>query len=485
MKRILYALHRWLGVLLSGLFLVWFLSGIVMIYHGYPRMTDAEVLQHSPSLDINKLPSPDSLARLMFRHGVDTTRFYNLQLETNLQGETFFTASASSGKKRIRIQGDTLVIPVIDKTFLNNLASRWQTSVQRVDTLTELDQWTPFSRLKEDLPFYRVRLADGEDRWLYVSSVSGRVLSESTSFERFWAYLGAVPHWIYPTILRQDADLWINVVVTLSALGSVMVLIGLYMGVERYLSSRKQRNKYIWQSPYKKVSYKWHHVLGTISGFFVFAWVFSGMMSLVDVPEWVSGVPKDKPRILLEGTVVAQHRWTTDYRRILHAVPKAKRITWTSFDSRPLLRIETQDNTVVWDMTDCRPLSLTKGQIVHAIEKACNDTLQHIELLQEYDEYYIDRRQKLPLPVYKATLGDAYATVLYVDPATGNTRVIDQGSRLSMWMYKKPHTLAFPVLVKYPALWTLVMWTLLLMGVGVSFTGIWLGIKCLRRKFRG
>ena len=42
-KRWLYLVHRWLGVLLCAFFAMWFLSGVVMMYVGYPKLTDAEV----------------------------------------------------------------------------------------------------------------------------------------------------------------------------------------------------------------------------------------------------------------------------------------------------------------------------------------------------------------------------------------------------------------------------------------------------------
>ncbi len=35
-KKLLIFLHRWTGVALSALFLMWFFSGIVMMYWDYP-----------------------------------------------------------------------------------------------------------------------------------------------------------------------------------------------------------------------------------------------------------------------------------------------------------------------------------------------------------------------------------------------------------------------------------------------------------------
>ena len=42
MKRWLYLVHRWLGIALAVVMALWFLSGVVMMYVGYPKLTTAE-----------------------------------------------------------------------------------------------------------------------------------------------------------------------------------------------------------------------------------------------------------------------------------------------------------------------------------------------------------------------------------------------------------------------------------------------------------
>ena len=44
-KRSLIFVHRWLGVALSALFLLWFVSGIVMMYWSFPEVTPPDRLQ--------------------------------------------------------------------------------------------------------------------------------------------------------------------------------------------------------------------------------------------------------------------------------------------------------------------------------------------------------------------------------------------------------------------------------------------------------
>ena len=58
----MFTIHRVLGTLLSVLFLMWFVSGIVMIYHGFPSAGRDEKAAKLEPLDTD-LPSVDELAR--------------------------------------------------------------------------------------------------------------------------------------------------------------------------------------------------------------------------------------------------------------------------------------------------------------------------------------------------------------------------------------------------------------------------------------
>ena len=50
LKRSLIFVHRWLGVALSLVFLLWFVSGIVMMYWSFPSVGPADRLQRAPVL---------------------------------------------------------------------------------------------------------------------------------------------------------------------------------------------------------------------------------------------------------------------------------------------------------------------------------------------------------------------------------------------------------------------------------------------------
>src|SRR4029434_4461819 len=59
-KRSLIFVHRWLGVALCAIFLLWFPSGIGMMYWGFPVITPVDRLARAAPLDPAKVVlSPD------------------------------------------------------------------------------------------------------------------------------------------------------------------------------------------------------------------------------------------------------------------------------------------------------------------------------------------------------------------------------------------------------------------------------------------
>lgn len=484
MRRFLFTIHRFLGAILSIFFLMWFISGLVLIYRGYPRFTKKEALMACDPLRPEALPAADSVAVMLARAGIDTLAPYELSLENTLMGETVYTVSA--GKNTIRMQPDGSIASepkAVDEPYLHLLAKRWPNEeIVRIDTLHKLDVWTPFSRLRTDLPFYRLRLSGKEHRYLYVSSTTGKILSESTRSERFWAYVGAIPHWIYITGLRQNVELWKNVVIWIAAFGCFMVITGLYAGIDVYVRTRSKKFRGL-KSPYTKRRYRWHHLFGTLGGIFILTWIFSGMMSLIDLPDWVTGVPADRPRVQLAGEQIPPHTFPADYRKVLKDYPETRRIIWTSFAGHTLMKIDNGEKEMVLDAGEkmATPLSLNQNECLASVKKAYGIEPEKVETMTRYDGYYHDRKGRLALPVYKITLDDPYETVVYMDPASDNYRIVDREVRLNRWMFSKLHNLSFSNLTRYPWLWTLVMWVLLLTGVLVSATGVWMGVDYFRR----
>lgn len=464
---------------------MWFITGIVMLYQHYPHFTKKSRLKHTPVLSVKEMPSVDSITKLAFENGIDTSRYFSLTLDNSLIGQSYFIAENDEKSVSFSANGDTLPPTKVDRNYLDKIAARWNEKIESIDTIVDLDQWTPFSRLRASLPFYRLNLSGDEGRQLYVASSDGKILNEHTRKQRFLAWAGAIPHWIYFTKLRQDIDLWSRVVIILSALGCFMVLTGIYVGVEVYLKRRKKTGKL--DSPYKKLRYRWHHILGTVGGIFIFAWIFSGMMSLVNLPEWATGVPADRDRFEAVSHNITASNNHIDYRTLPIKEINGKSIKWTSFGKIPVITVITPEKTIAYDCSSgvVKELNITETDIQETVEQSLKAKPEKIELMNDYDsDYMASRKKEIPLPVYKVTMGDKYNTVIYINPKTGDSKLCDRSTRMYNLVYKKPHSLMFNCLTTRPWLWMITMWTLLLCGVVVSITGIWISYDYLKRTFK-
>ena len=100
-------------------------------------------------------------------------------------------------------------------------------------SLIDYDQWTVSGEFNSDRPLYRFALGDKLQTEVYVSSTTGRAVQMTTGAERFWNWLGAVPHWLYFAELRRNSWLWSQVVIYTSLLGCFLAGIGIYIGVVR------------------------------------------------------------------------------------------------------------------------------------------------------------------------------------------------------------------------------------------------------------
>ena len=483
MKRlthIMQFIHRILGSLLSILFLVWFLSGFVMIYHTFPRADRADKRMKMDLLSNSILPPIENIAN---RLPADE-KIKNISLNSYL-GQTVF--HIQTDKETYNLPADsTQQLPAIDETYIQRVVSLWnQAPIEKIDSLYHLDQWIPFGSLKKEFPIYKFHFNDPQRHELYISSQSGEVLQYTNKDSRFWAWVGAIPHWIYFTSLRQDLELWIKVVVWLSGIGCIMAIAGIYLGIRDFRLARAKKHL----SPYKKFWYKWHHIIGTIFGLFVLTFCFSGMMSLARVQDW--GIrPKLGIEPLKELQKIAPSPLDNllDYREIVRAYPKQiRQLEWGHFGNIPFytVRLDSIDLFIKANTHAIEPLNLTSEEIrcilsqIHGTNNAIN-----IQLMEHYDTYYLSRKRKLDLPVWKVSIQDEDNSCYYINPQNGQCRYVNTPSRWNHWMYSALHSLNIRILIEHPILWNIVMWTCMLGGTFISLSGVWLTIRYIKRKIK-
>ena len=213
-------------------------------------------------------------------------------------------------------------------------------------------------------------------------------------------------------------------------------------------------------------------------------------MSMAPLPSWLfskqdSSGFRQSPA---ERQAPSPASYVLDYRKAiaLTATPDdpVKTIEWTHYQGLPLYRLRTISKEVTLDASadTIRPFRITEEMIFAAVKRLAGDsTTYSITKMNEYDNYYISRRRPLPLPVYKVTFDNEAKDCYYYNLESFRPVHYDTNGRRKRWLYRGLHTLDIKFLVERPALWTVVIWTLLLGGAIVSFTGIVLSVKYIIR----
>lgn len=473
-------IHRAGGVALSLLLSVWFLSGFVMIYHTFPRISAADRLERQEPLALPLPPLPAVLAQVP-----DSAAIRAITLSRYL-GETVFRIRTGVQEYTVSV-GTLRLVPPDAVPHPDSVAALWcNAPVARIDTLYALEQWIPFNALRKEFPIYKYYFADEAKHQLYVSSRTGAALQFTDARSRCWAWLGAIPHWVYFTWLRQDAETWGWTVIVLAAIGCLVTLAGFYLGIRAFRRAVRRRKPFV--SPYRKRWFRWHYVTGMVFGVFVLTWTFSGLMSLASIPKWFSSARADYPvRSVLRGDTVAPAAYRLDYRELLAAYPGLKEIEWGSFNSLPLYRVRAggEEYTADASAASVTPLRLTQRQVTEAVKRIYGAEVPlRTEWLTEFDAYYVSRKRMLPLPVYRVAAADEAGSIYYIDPASGAYRYVNRDGRYMHWMYPALHSFAVPWLVKYPVAWHIAMWGLMLGGTAVSLTALALSLGLMKRKVK-
>lgn len=473
-----FKVHRILGIFLSILFLMWFVTGIVMMYHTYPKVDKSQELKYAEVIDTSVISHSD-LQQLIT--SMDSVSGIVLNKRA---GANVLTITVPEGKSLINASDGGLKSRY-EKTELQKMANRWSGQPAcLVDSLFAVDVWLIGSYPFHDYPVYHFRFPEKDDAELYLSSQTGNALQYTTRNSRFWAWLGAIPHWIYIKQFRAyGRQPWVNIVLWISGIATIMAIAGLEIGI--YASRKAKRKGNI--TPYPKRSwYRWHHLSGIFFGLFVITWIFSGFMSLKKVPQWL--VKVHESRNLQEevyGKILPLSAYSLDYHRVI-ASDEIKQLTWLSPGGIPLYKVETSDQTYLVDAS-C-PDSIKKVMID---ETFCRDIFRNIRgksadiqvsLMEEYDSYYISLNRSRPLPVYKITVKDADNSCYYLNPKDASCTYYNDNTRLRVWLYKGLHCFSCVFLSHHSLLRHAIMWILLIGGVIVSITGFVLSIHYIRRK---
>jgi hypothetical protein len=311
----------------------------------------------------------------------------------------------------------------------------------------------------------------------------------TTARERRWAYVGAIPHWIYFTPLRRHGPVWTQTIIWLSIAGCALCLTGLIWGVWRISIFSKYRLKRAHShSPYAGLM-RWHHYAGLVFGVATFTWIFSGLLSM-DPWDWhPPASPTREQREAVSGGRLHLDGVSLDALRAameaLVDAPPVRELEIVQFRGERFLMADR--GLVSLDAPEPRVFERFGEDLMLDCARAAMPgvPVRDAVWLTEYDAYYYHRAQGLRLPVLRVRYDDPQQTWLYLDPGRGSiVRREERLSRVNRWLYHGLHSLDFPILYNRRPLWDIVIIALSLGGLVLSATTLVPVGRRLRRHWR-
>lgn len=503
LRKLLVLSHRYIGIPLSFMFVLWFASAFIMIYAGgMPRITPEMRIEAGLPLDFSRvaLSPAEAAERAGFLSG-------GAGLRTLLGRPVYVFDEPGWGRSLVfadngerlggldelrarEVAADFLGIPAKDFVFEG--------------LLPEVDQWTLTDSAA--LPFYKFSAADAAGTQVYVSRDNAEVVVYTTRRSRLLAWLGTIPHWLYFKSLRLDQPLWYDIVVWSAGIGTLLAVLGLCLGVTQFRKVRPFRlSRAI---PYQGLM-RWHYILGAVFGLFTLTWVFSGLLSMEPFA-WTNAPSLDIDRgVYQEGELdpaafdlPPDSRWNG----LVDGSIKEVEFAWIhgapyylahysgveGLDSVKRERLHQPYNIIGQAEADSLLIEAGDFRVREGFDPevlvdklaaaAPGANVAGYELLASYDDYYYSRNGQLPLPVLRVKFDDPVESWFYVDPRRSEVlTAVNRWGRLERWLYNGLHSLDFAFWYHSRPLWDIGVLLLLAGGLATSCLGLYFGLRRLVR----
>lgn len=500
LREVLLLSHRYVGIAISALVVMWFATGIAMMYvGGMPRLTPEMRLERMTPIDVSEVRLTPAQAAAAAEFGAAPSRATLL----SILGRPAYRFGGNGGTTIVYADNGEVADEFTEAQTRDIAARFMRVPVDKVDyrgTIDEADQWT--LGMSRALPLHKFAIDDELGSEVYVSPVNGEAAMLTTTKTRTYAWISTIPHFLYFTALRNNQPVWYRIMVWTSGLAAALAVVGLVLGVMFYRRGRATVSAAI---PYAGWM-RWHYVTGLVFGVFSVTWAFSGLVSMepwawtnqrgielrpgalsggrldlaafkpMDPAAWErllgGGALKEMDLVRMHGEHYYVVRRTREEGRDLG---KRERI------HQPYQvggRVDPDRLIVSAATLEPRTSPFATTDIVERVRSAVTTApIAQAELLTDYDSYYYSRRAQTPLPVVRIKFADKAQTWLYIDPELNQQLAsIPRYARLERWLYNGLHSFDVGYLYKRP-LWDIVMLVLLVGGLMSSSIGLYLGTR--------
>jgi len=494
-RRWVYLVHRWLSIGTCVLALLWLISGVTMLFVGYPKLLPGERLQSLQPLQtlagkdccmptetlLQRSPQTSAGVRqlMLIREG---DRFLYRVQDTKGAWALF---DARTGQRQP--PADAAAALAGARRFVPGAAGAVVGRVQE-------DRWTHAGSLDAHRPLWQVEMQDTARTRLYISSATGEVVLDLPRTQRLLNYMGAWLHWLYMFREGSRDPVWSWTVIVLSALGTVAVVTGAIAGIWRWRFQGRYKSGS--RSPYREGFMRWHHVLGLVFGAVLATWMFSGLMSMN--PLGVFSARGQSPDLLgYRGGSPGMQQPAIPAHEVLDALASTPlrpvELEWrvlggTAFvlardrlgETRLLRRDDHGRLAVAREWTDDELMAVAPRLFgsAHLVSAA---------YLGAFDAYYFARGdssmyagEDRALPVLRLVFDDPGRTRVYVAPATGEVVLsADRAERAGRWLFNLLHSWDLPAMLRPAPVRDGVLILLSLGALGIAGTGTVLGLRRL------
>ena len=535
-KRWILLGHRWLGIGTCLLFFLWFLSGVVMMYVGHPKLTWQERLEHLPPLEASQsLLSPADAFQRAGIHGTVT----DLRLANARAGQPVYIArirpdtrpapdaprpephlvaldartgallpptdpATALGSAQVYLEQAGLSPPSSSSTLpASSLRQPSPASAQDspgkplYQGITAEDAHTHSKAMDLHRPLHKVLLPDADQTLLYISGTTGEVVRDAPRLERGFNYLGAWLHWLY--LFRDTAIDWTDLIIWLSVIGIVSVISGFLSGIIRWRFSRPYRSGS--RSPFAPGALRWHHILGLVFALTTFTWIFSGLMSMNPWDIFEADDSIIDARRISSPDIQPSHATATPQALLASTTTPVRELQWHTLLGKTRVKtVQTHeappgnaDQPLLLSARTGKPYTLEPERLRSALFTLQPGYPPRIDILRQDDFYYYSRaehtmgggRKPHPLPIWRVRYDDPNQTWLHIDPTTGQVlNEMDSYQRAERWFFALLHSWDWLPLLQNRPLWDIFMLVLAAGGLALSATGIWIAGHRLHIKTR-
>ena len=541
-RKVLIYSHRWLGIVITAMFLIWTLSGVVLMYYGHPQITTGErLLRLQP---INFSTASITPAEAAAKAGVKPYRvrlsMYNgrpvYRLTRNSIGN-WSAVYADTGEVLPRMSAETAV------KWMKQFAPEYVSTMRYDAYLESPDEYTRIPTLAGYVPLHRIAMNDAAGTEYYVSENSNDIVQKTDRRGRILAISGYVLHNLF--FFRQRSW-WTPLLDFIAWSAMLMVATGIAVGIWRVALKPRFRHKGVRSyTPYSGWM-KWHHYAGLIFGLFSISWILSGMIpiSTFPIPGWtdvskrvesngegfimgtpvvsprstmtkemaraITGGPLNLPRLQLDNIRNAiakiQERYAPKEIEIIqfrgeayllaYQPPKSKEEAehWTTNNAINAVNLP-QDNPHLFVSIDHPENGVTTSFSKEVMEQASREAMPNVpvldsEWLTHNDDYYHQtttsfelgrHKPAYVLPVLRVRYRDENQTWLYFTPSLAQMVKFDKRDRANRWLYYGLHVMDWPGIFNRRPLWDILTIALLAGLAAVSITTLLPAFRRLKR----